>query len=250
MSNLAPTDNATSYLTTPTNPGSGMFIWQLRMQCGIVIGGLDAVISAITGFSPLEEWVFKPLAGDWNALDRGAVAWSSAGRAIHAISNNIEALPGQVGDAWNGEAFTSFAASQTEIANTLRTLPDSCDAMSSMTSTLADLARTIAEFVAMIIKALSDWAIKMLASAAVPVAGEVAMAGWLVELGAKISSWVPKLTGMITTFVNFVSKISVFVKAIQGTIQSIDKILSLLSKALKFIDSASIKTTASAAAIT
>jgi len=250
MTTLTPTDNAVSYLTSPANPGSGMFIWQLRMQCGIVIGGLDAVISAITGFSPLEEWVFKPLAGDWNALDRGAVAWSSAGRAVQAVSNNIDSLPGQIGDAWEGEGFEAFATTQATLAQTLGDLPAACDAMSEMTSTLADLARTIAEFVAMIIKAVSDWAIKMLASAAVPVAGQVAMGGWIAELGAKIATWVPKLSGMITRFVNFVAKISAVVIKIRDVIIKIDKILAILTKAIKAIDSAAQKTTAAAAAIT
>lgn len=250
MTTLSPTDNAASYLTSPANPGSGMFIWQLRAQCGIVIGGLDGVISAITGFSPLEEWVFKPLAGDWNALDRGAVAWSSAGRAVQAVANNIDALPGQIGDAWEGEAFTEFSASQAKIASTLKELPGSCDAMSEMTSTLADLARTIAEFVAMIIKALSHWAMKMLASAAVPIAGEVAMAGWIAELGAKIASWVPKLTSMINKFVSFVAKISKIISSISKVILKIDKILATLAKAVKMIDKAAQKTTAASAAVT
>jgi uncharacterized protein YukE len=250
MTNLTPTDNPSSYLTSPANPGSGMFIWQLRMQCGVVIGGVDGVISAITGFSPLEEWVFKPLAGDWNALDRGAVAWSSAGRAVQAVANNIDALPGQIGDAWSGAAFTSFANAQATIASNLKELPGSCDAMSEMTSTLADLARTIAEFVAMIIKALSHWAMKMLASAAVPIAGQVAMGGWIAELGAKIATWVPKLTGMINAFVSFVSKISAVVAKISGVILKIDKILATLVKAVKLIDKAAQQTTASSAAVT
>ena len=233
-----PVDNPTSYLTAPANPGSGLFIWKLRMECGIVIGGLDTVISAITGFSPLEEWVMKPFAGNWTALDMGAVAWTSAGRATEAVASNIQALPGLVGDAWNGGANESFAKTQTTIAEAVRELPGSCDSMSEMTSALADLARTIAEFVAMIIKALSHWALKMLASAAVPIAGEVAMAGWLVELGAKIASWVPKLTGMINAFVNFVGKLYPIIKKIYDVVISIDKILAKLIKAVKLVDAA------------
>jgi uncharacterized protein YukE len=250
MTSIVPTDDPTSYLVSPENPGSGMFIWQLRMECGIVIGGLDAVISAITGFSPLEEWVFKPLAGDWNALDRGAVAWSSAGRATKAVANNIDALPGQIGDAWQGGANASFSNAQAKIASAVHELPGSCDAMSEMVTALADLARTIAEFVAMIIKAISEWALKMLASAVVPVAGEVAMAGWLVELGAKIASWVPKLTGMITKFIAFVAKIAPIIKKVVAVILKIDAMLAKLAAVFKALDAASRLTTASAAAVT
>lgn len=250
MTTLSPTDNATSYLNAPANPGSGLFIWQLRMECGIVIGGLDGVISAITGFSPLEEWVFKPLAGDWNALDRGAVAWSSAGRASQAVANNIDALPGQIGDAWQGAAFTEFSAAQAKVSSTIGELPGSCDAMSEMVSALADLARTIAGFIAMIIKAISDWALKMLASAAVPVAGEVAMAGWIAELGVKIATWVPRLAEMIQKFVSFVAKIVPIIKKVVDVITKIDKILATLATVVGAIDDASRKTTAASAAVT
>ena len=249
MTTLTPTDHPTSYLVSPSNPGSGLFILQLRMQCGIVIGGLDQVVSAITGFSPLEEWVFKPLAGDWNALDRGSVAWSSAGRAITAVANNINSLPEQVGDAWNGAAFEAFASTHVEISSTIKELPAACDSLSEYVSTLADLARTIAEFVAGIIEALSNWALKMLASAAVPIAGEVAMVGWVTELGIKIARWVPKLTNMINKFVQFVTKIAPIIAKIVKAIQKIDKILDILAKAVKAIDKASRSMTATSASV-
>jgi uncharacterized protein YukE len=238
VTTIAPVDDPRSYLTAPgAAPGAGMEIWSLRMQCGIIIGGVDAVIAAITGFSPLEEWVFKPLGGDWDALDKGAVAWTSAGKAAKAVSTNLHSLPGQIGDSWTGATADEFAKAQAKVASSIVPLPGACDSLSQMCTALAEMAKSIAEFVAQILSDLSAWALKMIVSAAVPVAGEVAMAGWLTELGVKIATWVPKLTGMVTKFIEFVTKIAPIVAKIAHVIEVIDTILEKLSSLMKIVSS-------------
>lgn len=212
-----------------------MEIWQLRMQCGLIIGGVDGVISAITGFSPLEEWVFKPLGGDWDALDKGAEAWKNAGKAADAIANNVASIPGQIGDSWTGAAANEFGRAQTKLSSVIRPLRGTCDSLGQMCSALAEMARAIAAFVAEILSDLSAWAMKMLASAVVPVAGEVAMAGWLAELGIKIATWVPKLSRMIMQFLHFVANIEPIVADIGKVMEKVNKILSKLSSGSQII---------------
>ena len=239
MTTLTPVNDVTGYLTSPSVPGAGNEIWMLRMQSGIIIGGVDAVISAITGFSPLEEWVFKPLGGDWDALDRGAVAWKQAGKAAGALGENIRSLPGQVGDAWTGGGAQSFCEAQVKVCAAIKPLPAACESLSTFCRTIAELARSIASFVAGLLKDLSHWALKMIASAVVPIAGEVAMAGWLVELGAKIAKWVPKLTRMITQFINFVAKVVPIVEKIRKVVLKIDTLLSKLAGLAKIANAGS-----------
>ena len=212
-----------------------MEIWQLRMQCGLIIGGVDGVIAAITGFSPLEEWVFKPLGGDWDALDKCSEAWKNAGKAADAIANNVASIPGQIGDSWTGAAANEFGRAQTKLSSVIRPLRGTCDSLGQMCSALAEMARAIAAFVAEILSDLSAWAMKMLASAVVPVAGEVAMAGWLAELGIKIATWVPKLSRMIMQFLHFVAKIEPIVADIAKVMEKIDSILSKLSSGSQII---------------
>lgn len=236
MTAITAVDDPRGYLTAPgAAPGAGMEIWQLRMQCGLIIGGVDGVIAAITGFSPLEEWVFKPLGGDWDALDKGAEAWKNAGKAADAIANNVASIPSQIGDSWTGAAADEFGRAQTKLSTVIKPLRGTCDSLGQMCSALAEMARAIAEFVAEILSDLSAWAMKMLASAVVPGAGEVAMAGWLAELGIKIATWVPKLSNMIMQFLHFVAKIEPIVADIAKVMEKVDSILSKLSSGSQII---------------
>ncbi|UOE43950.1 hypothetical protein [Agromyces larvae] len=227
---ITETQSVTSTLQPPTGrAGEGLYIWQLRLQCGVIIGGVDAVISAITGFSPLEEWVFKPLGGDWEALDRGASAWTNAGKAATAIAANVQAVPGQIGDAWTGATADSFDELQHKVVALVEPLPDSCAQLSAMCTALATMARAIAEFVAQIMHELQDWALKMLAGTAIP-GGQVTLPIWISELMAKIARWVPKLTGMINRFVSFLSRIWHIVNRIIGVVQTVQKVVDKLVK--------------------
>lgn len=234
MTTIAPTEDPTSYLTAPNVPGAGSFIWKLRLEAGVIIGGVDTVISAITGFSPLEEWVAKPLGGDWEALDRGSVAWKNAGKSVSAVARNIESLPGQIGDQWQGEAAIEYGVAQGKLSTALSELPDACNSLSEMCAALADMAQAIASFVAMILKQLQNWALKMLAATAIP-GGQVTLPLWITDLMAKIANWVPKLTGMITKFVNFLTKIWPIIDKIVKVIQKLQKIVDALSKIVKAI---------------
>jgi uncharacterized protein YukE len=239
MATIAAPEKPSQYLTAPDIGGGSGEIWQLRIKCGLVIGGLDAVVEAIAHFSPLQEWVFKPLAGDWDALDRGAVAWKNAGKAASAISENIASVPAQIGDSWQGKTQQSFAKSQAKIAAAIRPLPTACDAMGQFCTALADMARAIAELIVDLITAIAEFITEMLASLAVPVAGEVAMPVWITRLSLNLAKWLPKLTKEIETFLKFAEQIYKIVEEINDVISRIQNILAVLSSVTTAISAAS-----------
>lgn len=230
-------ESPSSHLTNPQVQGEGWTIWQLRMKSGIVFGTADMVVSWLAGFSPLEEWIFKPLGGDWTALDRGAVAWRNAGTATSAVARNIAGLPAQIGDSWVGDAAESFETLQATLAEAVEPIPDACSALSEQCSALASLARAIADFVAGILTDLQNWGLKMLVATAVPGA-QVTLPVWIAELAAKIARWVPKLTGMINTFVQFLTRIWPTVQRIVKVIQTLQTILSKLNKLVPLLKAA------------
>ena len=226
---ISATADPSRYLTSPDIGAGSVAIWQLRIKCGLVIGGLDTVVDAIAHFSPLQEWVFKPLGGDWDALDRGAVAWQNAGKAANAIKENIESLPKQIGDSWQGKTQQSFARSQKTLAAAIEPLPAACEAMAQFCTGLADMARAIAEFVVDIITALTEFMIEMLASLAVPVAGEIAMPVWMAKLGIKLARWLPKLTQAIHKFLEFAERMFEIIEMIRAMAAKVETILNLLN---------------------
>ncbi len=232
MTTLNPPYDPTAYLTSPQGHGSGKFIWQARMMCGPVIGGVDAFVDAITGFSPLEEWVMKPFAGDWDAFDRATQAWGQVGQAVSAVGHNIDALPGMVDDdLWAGSARDAWGAANAKVARLIEPLPQACDAMSQYCAALADLARALVEFVLESLKLVAETALRIIAEQAVPIAGQVAGAAEITFLGYKVVGISQKVISFITKFKALVEKISKVVHIIDGAIKNIAHVLQALAAA-------------------
>jgi uncharacterized protein YukE len=238
MTVIAPPDDPTRLLQPPTSTSSGNFIWQLRIKAGLVVGGVDFFIDSITGFSPLEEWVAKPFGGDWTALDKGAVAWTNAGKAVSVVSSNIEALPGLIGDSWQGATAQSFAAAHAKIATAVKPLPEACDAMSEFCSELSEFAKSIAEFVLEVLQAIAEFAIEMIAALCVPVAGEISMPVWIAELGVKLGIWGPKIAEGIKLFGELVELLQPLIELIQKIMDMISVLLDALGKVQDAADQA------------
>ncbi len=228
MTAISAVEDPLTYLQPPTATGSGTYIWSLRLKCGLLIGGADAVISAITGFSPLNEWVFKPFGGDWDAFDRSGGAWRNAGKSIGAVSSNIKALPGQVGDSWNGDAMDAWANLQKKITDSIGSLPEACDAMGEFAEALADMARAIAELIAEILGILGDAITRILLEQAFPIVGQIVGAGELTIVAGRTVQFSYKITVEIKNFYTAAQKI----EKVLATIQKVLQLLEQVAKAL------------------
>lgn len=229
MSSITAVDDAQAYLVPPAGGGNGSYIWSLRMSAGLIVGGVDAAVAGLTGFSPLEEWIVKPFGGDWKALDKGAEAWHNAGKAAHAIEVNLTSVPGQVGDDWQGAAADAFKKKQLEVAEAIAPLPGACDALGEMCSALAELARAIGEFVVAVLKELVHLAIQIISSLASVVGSPVA-APLIVRLIAKCGEWGAKLANFITKFTALLGRIPSIVKTIATVLQVLAKLIKPLLK--------------------
>lgn len=217
----------TAALIEPTSSSTD-YMWTIRIECGVVAGGIDALITSLTGFSPLQEWVFSPLAGDWVALDKGASAWANAGNAAQAIKDNVNGVPKQMGDGWRGPAADEFAASQTKIVDALADLPEACHQMSEMASAISEAAKAVADVIALVIDELVQFGIEMVASLAVPVAGEVAMPVWITKLVVKVAAWSTKISKAIAAFGRLVVKLITLARKLAGVVIKVAGFLSKL----------------------
>lgn len=232
MTTIAPPYDPTAYLGHPVGHGSGALIWKTRMACGPVIGGVDAFIDAISGFSPLEEWVMKPFAGDWDAFDRATAAWSQVGQAVDAVAKNIDALPGMVDEEqWAGDARDAWAAANTKVAQQIGPLPEACSAMSQFCDALGDMARAIIEFVLETLRWAAETAIRIIAEQAAPVVGQVAGAGEVTIFGIRLVNASQKVIRFINQFKALVDKISTVIGIINGAMANIARITAALAAA-------------------
>ncbi len=220
----------TAALTTPSTD-AGNYMAEARSGCGLVVSGVDSFINFVTGFSPLEEWVFKPLTGDWQAMAAGTDAWAHAGESVDAMITDIESMLAQIGDRWTGETARQFTSHQNTLVRNLSELPPACMQMSEMTAALLEAAKGIADLVAAAIDLIVGLALQLMAEAAVPVIGEAAMAASVAVFAARVSMWSVRLAEAITMFGRLVVRI---VPIVNRVLEVTWKVTAILSKLQSF----------------
>lgn len=225
MSTVTLTNDAAGALSAPQlSGGAGMEIWKLRMDCGLIIGGADALVSMLTGFSPLQEWVFKPLAGDWEALDKGATAWTNAGKAAQAMADDLDSFPRQVGDDWQGETSLAWANANGKIVADLRDMPGQFANMAAMCTALAEAAKQIAGLIADLLNKLSQDVMAAAVAAAVPVAGWFAEGGIAAKIGIEVTQGTTRIISAIEKFGQLVQKLVPLLQKLQKVAEAFDKV--------------------------
>lgn len=94
--------NASAPVTGGPPPGTqGGYIEEKKDDCGLIISRVDAVVDSITGWSLLEA-LFKPVAGDFNAVSSMQVAWGNVGSALGGVGENYGGLAAQTPGVWQG----------------------------------------------------------------------------------------------------------------------------------------------------
>ena len=71
--------------------GLGQYIEGLKDQCGLLISSIDWAVDQLTGWSLLEA-LFKPIAGDFDALASMQKAWGNVGTSLGAVGDNYRGM--------------------------------------------------------------------------------------------------------------------------------------------------------------
>ena len=96
--------NPVSAVAGGTPPGTqGQYIEDKKGECGLIIPAIDGMVHKVTGWSLLEA-LFKPVAGDFNAVSSMQLAWGNVGNACGAVGQNYTSLGRQVPAVWQGPA--------------------------------------------------------------------------------------------------------------------------------------------------
>lgn len=227
MSTITAGSNVTGLLLAPQASGSDPMAG-LDLQAGI-FGGIDAVVSALTGFSPLKEWVFKPLAGDWSALQKGADAWMHAGKAARELARAVDSLPGQVGDEWQGATALKWANANGKAVALLDQLPDRCDQMATTCDAIAQAAEAVAGLIADVLGQLSETIVQAMVEAAIPVAGWIAESETAAQLAIEITESGTRITAAITKFAALLQRLAPILEELLGIGEEIMTIASKLT---------------------
>lgn len=165
--------DVTSYLVPPVAGTSE--IEEMRWSAGAVLGSLDWVFEQFMGWSFLEDVIFKPFAGDWDAINRASIAWEHAGDAVFAVAENLAPLP-EATRGWDGDASEMFRAAAAALSAAALALSRAAGTASGVVGTVGTVSRLAAVGMGMILRKLSEKLMRLAIEASVPVAGWVVAA--------------------------------------------------------------------------
>lgn len=188
----------------------------LRWRAGLLLGGLDWLISQIVDPGPIELLV-RPFSGDWKAIDVSRLAWGQAAVAVGCVGRNIEGLPTMLG-TWEGEAKTAFTSRSGEISDALYDFGDGCLAMSDVSGALLDLAKMTGESIATILGVLGDWLTRLAIEAAIPIAGWIAGAIDIAATATQMTMKINQGLQLMKKFLDAIERVLEVIKVINQVI--------------------------------
>jgi hypothetical protein len=107
--------NPVSAVAGGTPPGTqGQYIEDKKGECGLIIPAIDGIVDKITGWSLLEA-LFKPVAGDFNAVSSMQLAWGNVGNSCAAVGQNYTSLGQQLPGVWQGPAGSAATSRMADI---------------------------------------------------------------------------------------------------------------------------------------
>lgn len=183
------TSDASSFLPRPQ--GEDPEIESIRWKAGPIFGGVDWIWEELFGFSLLEE-VTKPFVGDWERMREASQAWTHAGDAMDAISQNYMGLLPPLA-VWQGKGSEMFLAASGVVSQAHAAVVGPAGMVSTALTALVAACKQAVGLILGFLEDLGYDLMLMAAMAAVPVAG------WLVDaaVGAiKIMEWIGKAQKM------------------------------------------------------
>ena len=149
----------------PPAGGMGEYIEGLKHQCGFLISSIDWAVDQLTGWSLLEA-LFKPIAGDFEALASMQKAWGQVGTSLGAVGDNYRGLGGQLPSVWTGEAAHAAAGRLRDIADMHDDQQEASQHIQGQLGHVLEVAQATAEVVAAAVNFINDVIQELLLDAA------------------------------------------------------------------------------------
>ncbi|GAA1776275.1 hypothetical protein [Leucobacter iarius] len=202
---------------------------RVASQSGSLLGQIDAVVGLLIGFSPLEEWVYKPFIGDWNAMEVAGEAWPKCGQAVQLINERVSTLGSFVDDGWQGKAAYSFGECHAKLGQLLERLPQQCEQAGEMDKHLAEFARKILDFINEVISGIVGFGLEILSMLAVPVVGEINLAAVLEIAIPIVAGWAIEIVDLFNEFLGFLDAVIAIHTGMVGLLGGVRDALTTLT---------------------
>ncbi|MDR0627692.1 MAG: WXG100 family type VII secretion target [Bifidobacteriaceae bacterium] len=212
--------DATAYLTDPAE-GVIDLEAQIEAQVGCFATCIDKVADMILGYSPLEEWVFKPFFGDWAALTTAGAAWRCSGQAVGAVISDLESLSSRVDGGWDGQSADAFKQQLAEYIESMQGYPDAAQEMAEMLDAAVECGQAAAECVIAAINLIIEVGMIILEELAIPLLGVPAATATAMASTPMVLSTANNAILAIKTALKVISKIKECVAILMDVLDTI-----------------------------
>jgi hypothetical protein len=216
-----------SYLVTPQHNVS--FIEDLRWSAGVLLGSIDWVAEQFLGVSVLEEYVFKPFGGDWEAMDRGSIAWSHCDKALTETASNFTGLPGQL-DEWTGRASAEFLGAMTVLGGATMGVSYAFGYASDLLDKVRLVAKLACAAIGSILKKISHKLMRIAIESSVPIAGWIVAAAEIALAIDDVIKWVRRILTLITMILDAITE---FIEAKEKIVEAFFAVEDLVSAGIR-----------------
>ncbi|MDR1188097.1 MAG: WXG100 family type VII secretion target [Bifidobacteriaceae bacterium] len=135
---------------------------------------LNQVSRYLLSFDPMDEWVVKPLFGDWGQLNAAAQAWQNSGQAVDTLIQNFKSVSARAGEEWEGQAADACMERVREFVQTMDAYPDAAAELAEMLEAVVQAADALGTIITSAIDILTTIAEQIIAALCVPVGGPAA----------------------------------------------------------------------------
>jgi hypothetical protein len=206
--------------------GMGEYIEGLKDQCGFLISSIDWAVDQLTGWSMLEA-LFKPIAGDFNALASMQKAWGNVGTAVGAVGDNYDGVADQLPSVWTGKAAHAASGRLRDIADMHDGQKEASQHIQDQLGHVLEVAQATAEVVAAAVNFVNDVIQELLLDAA---SGPLGWAKGAFSAPGKAR----KVINLIHRGIEAIEKFTRAVKAVVTVLRYVNVALSAADTVLDF----------------
>jgi hypothetical protein len=210
--------------------GMGKYIEDLKDSCGFLISKIDWVVEKVTGTSLLEE-LFKPIAGDFDAVSSMQKGWGEIGVALGAVGDNYSSLADQLPGVWTGPAAQAAAGRLDDVAEMHARQQEASAHIQDQLGHVIEVAQATAEVIAAALNFIDSVVQEVLLDMAAGPLGVVKGAFSAPGKARKIISLISRGLEAISKFTHAVRAVVVVLKYVNAGLAVTDTVLQLGSTA-------------------
>lgn len=193
----------------------------------IAIGIIDAVCGALNLPNPIDEFLRKPFAGDWDAMQTTAAQWKQIAAELEQIRSALQQTQNEAQQFWEGKVADAYALRNQQAQQVLSVAPSACNEIADGLNMVAQYSSkcfdTLLDVIDEIISICTDLA-------EYAATGPIGLAALAIKHGASIYYLYQNATEIINAMLSAIDSFEAVSKAIEAPLAQAQDLKGRLGK--------------------